>query len=146
MRTLAELESVFDAPLSDDVAAMAEDLLRASEEELEHWIEAKGDTPTQETREGFRLLALHRQGAKGDPSFNACRETCREVAYHYNLVTMQPEHSDITNRLQLMGLVSKHLYLFISGKLQVAGLGEFCCSSKPIRTTQDHETTTPKEA
>ena len=146
MRTLAELETVFDTPPSDDVAAVAEDLLRASEEVLEHWIVARGDTPTQDTREGFRLLALHRRGTKGDPSFNACRETAREVAYHYNLVTMQPGHSDITNRLQLMGLVSKHLYLFIAGKLQVAGLGEFCCSSKPIRTTQDYETTTPKEA
>ena len=148
MRTLAELEAVFDEPLAEgvDIQATAERLLRASEEVLEHWIVAKGETPTQEEREGFRLLALHRQGAKGDPSFNACRETCREVAYHYNLVTMQPEHSDITNRLQLMGLVSKHLYLFITGKLQVAGLGEFCCSSKPIRTAQNYETTTPKEA
>jgi hypothetical protein len=146
MRTLAELEPVFDAPPSNDVAAAAENLLRASEEVLEHWILARGETPTQDTREGFRLLALHRQGSRGDPSFNACRETCREVAYHYNLVTLQPEHSDITNRLQMMGLVSKHLYLFISGKLQVAGLGEFCCSAKPIRTTQDYETTTPKEA
>ena len=36
--------------------------------------------------ESFRLLALHRQGARGVPSFNACRETCREIAYHYNLL------------------------------------------------------------
>ena len=148
MRTLAELEAVFDEPLDEGVDCQdaAERLLRASEEVLEHWIVARGETPTREEREGFRLLALHRQGAKGDPSFNACRETCREVAYHYNLVTMQAELSDITNRLQLMGLVSKHLYLFITGKLQVAGLGEFCCSSKPIRTAQNYETITPKEA
>ena len=147
MRTLSELEAVFETPIAgNDYPAAAEVLLRASEEVLEHWIIAREETPTSEEREGFRLLARHRQGAKGDPSFNACRETCREVAYHYNLVTMQPEHSDITNRLQLMGLVSKHLYLFISGKLQVAGLGEFCCSSKPIRSAGDHATTTPKEA
>jgi len=142
MRALAELEGVFDAPLSTpDIEAAAENLLRASEEVLEHWIEARGEVPTKDEREGFRLLALHRQGAKGDPSFNACRETCREVVYHYNLVTMQPEHSDITDRLHMMGLVSKHLYLFVGGKLQVAGLGEFCCSSKPIRSATDHETT-----
>ena len=147
MRTLAELESVFDEPASADNAdLMAKRLLRASEEVLEHWVTARGEEPTQDEREGFRLLALHRQGAKGDPSFNACRETCREVAYHYNLVTMQPEHADITNRLGMMSLVSKHLYLFISGKLQVAGLGEFCCSSRPIRTTQDNATTSQKEA
>jgi len=137
------LEALVAAPAA---AADADELLRLGEEALEHWIRAKGKEPTREEREGFHLLALHRQGADKDPSFNACRETCREVAYHYNLVTMQPEHSDITNRLQLMGLVSKHLYLFISGKLQVAGLGEFCCSSKPIRAAQDHETITPKEA
>jgi hypothetical protein len=147
MRTLNELEALFDAaPSGDDPAARADALLRASEEVLEHWVVAKGDTPTAEQREGFRLLALHRQGAKGDPSFNACRETCREIAYHYNLVTMQPEHADITNRLQMMALVSNHLYLFITGKLQVAGLGEFCCSSRPIRSGQHLETTPRKEA
>ncbi len=140
MRTLAELESVFDeAPAMAESLAAAEDLLRASEEVIEHWVVARGEVPTDETREGFRLLALHRQGAKGEPSFNACRETCREVVYHYNLITMQPEHSDITDRLYMMGLVSKHLYLFISGKLQVAGLGEFCCSSKPIRTATESQ-------
>jgi hypothetical protein len=147
MRALAELEAAFELPSAiEDCRAAAENLLRASEEALEHWIAARGEIPTLEEREGFRLLALHRQGAKGDPSFNACRETCREVAYHYNLVTLQPEHSDITDRLYMMGLVSKHLYLFISGKLQVAGLGEFCCSSKPIRSSQDFKTTTHKEA
>jgi hypothetical protein len=147
MRTLTELEAVFDvAPAGADHVAAADELLRASEEVLEHWVVAKGETPTQEQREGFRLLALHRQGAKGDPSFNACRETCREIAYHYNLVTMQPGHADITNRLQMMGLVSTHLYLFITGKLQVAGLGEFCCSSRPIRSGQPLETTPSKEA
>jgi hypothetical protein len=146
MRTLTELEAFFDAPpAGPDVSGAARELLRASEEAIEHWIEAHGGVPTHETREGFRLLALHRQGAKGDPSFNACRETCREVVYHYNLVTMQPEHTGITDRLYMMGLVSKHLYLFISGKLQVAGLGEFCCSSKPIRSAQDYQTTSHKE-
>ena len=134
MRTLAELEHVFDErPASPDIAASAADLLRASEEVIEHWVEARGEVPTSDTREGFRLLALHRQGAKGDPSFNACRETCREIAYHYNLRTMQPEHTDITDRLEMMKMVSRHLYLFISGKMQVAQLGEFCCSAKPIR-------------
>ena len=142
MRTLAELEEVFNKPLpTPDIRAAAEDLLRASEEVIEHWVTARGEIPTVDKREGFRLLALHRQGAKGDPSFNACRETCREVVYHYNLLTMQPDLADITDRLQMMGLVSKHLYLFISGKLQVAGLGEFCCSSKPIRTATELEST-----
>ena len=37
------------------------ELLRLGEEVLEHWIAARGETPTQERREGFRLLALHRQ-------------------------------------------------------------------------------------
>jgi len=143
MRTLQELESVIDAPLATpDTAATAEALLRASEEVLEHWIVAHDLEPTNDTREGFRLLALHRQGAKGDPSFNACRETCREVAYHYNLVTLQPESTDITDRLEMMKMVSRHLYLFVSGKLQVAELGDFCCSAKPIRAA---DAPVPKE-
>jgi hypothetical protein len=147
MRTLEELEAVFDEPVAAaDPGAAAERLLRASEEVLEYWVAARGEEPTLEEREGFRLLALHRQGAKGDPSFNACRETCREIAYHYNLVTLQSGRTDITDRLSMMALVSKHLYLFISGKLQVAGLGEFCCSSRPIRAAQETDTTSQEEA
>jgi hypothetical protein len=147
MRSLAELEAVFDAPpaMPDEQAAALE-LLEASEEVLEHWVEARGEEPTTDTREGFRLLALHRQGAKGDPSFNACRETCREIVYHYNLITMEPGHSDITDRLYMMAMVSKHLYLFVSGKMQVAELGEFCCSAKPIRTAKNNDSTTLEEA
>ena len=134
MRSLAELEAAFELPQAPpDVDAAAAALLQASEEVLEHWITARGDVPTSDEREGFRLLALHRQGAKGDPSFNACRETCREIVYHYNLVTMRDVDSDITDRLCMLAMISRHLYLFVSGKMQVAELGEFCCSAKPIR-------------
>jgi len=135
MRSLTELETAFELPgATQDADIAAAELLAASEEVLEHWITARGDVPTSDKREGFRLLALHRQGAKGDPSFNACRETCREIAYHYNLVTMRDEHSDITDRLSMLAMISKHLFLFVSGKMQVAELGDFCCSAKPIRS------------
>jgi hypothetical protein len=143
MRSLADIEAAIEvAGANPDVPAGAAELLALSEEALEHWVTAKGDTPTDDTREGFRLLALHRQGTKGDPSFNACRETCREIAYYYNLINMPPEDTEITDRLQMMKMISSHLYLFISGKLQVAGLGEFCCSSRPIRLASGSETPT----
>jgi len=115
-------------------AGSATELLSLGEEVLEHWVCAKGKQPTADQREGFRLLALHRQGAGGDPSFNACRETCRELAYHYNLVTLEPEHRECDKRLKMMGLVANHLYLFISGKMETQQLGDFCCASKPLRT------------
>jgi len=147
MRSLADIESAIEvAGASSDPRAGALELLALSEEVLEHWVAAKGDTPTDDEREGFRLLALHRQGTRGDPSFNACRETCREIAYYYNLINMQPEDTEITDRLQMMKMISSHLYLFTSGKLQVAGLGEFCCSSRPIRLAPGNETHTTKEA
>lgn len=147
MRSFAEIEAAIQGvDVEPDPSAGAAQILSLSEEVIEHWVRARGDVPTEDEREGFRLLALHRQGAKGDPSFNACRETCREIAFHYNLITMQPESADITHRLEMMKLVSMHLYLFISGKMQVAELGEFCCSSKPIRLAPNNETQTRKEA
>jgi hypothetical protein len=134
MRALADIELAIEAVNGETGAeAGAKALLALSEEVLGHWITARGDVPTDDEREGFRLLALHRQGTKGDPSFNACRETCREIAYHYNLITMRNSDTAITDRLTMMKMISSHLYLFVSGKLQVAGLGEFCCSSRPIR-------------
>jgi hypothetical protein len=97
---------------------------------------ACGETPTTEKREGFRLLALHRQGARGVPSFNACRETCREIAYHYNMLCMEPAHELAAGRQRMMIMLAKHLVLFVRGKMQVAGLGEFCCASRPLRAGQ----------
>lgn len=133
----SETESRIDVLAgAHDPRAAAADLLAVGEDILSQWIVARGETPTDETREGFRLLALHRQGARGEPSFNACRETCRELVYHYNLIAMEPAHPDIARRLRLAGMVAKHLYLFVSGKMEVAGLGEFCCSSRPIRAAQ----------
>ena len=116
-----------------DTVAAAEHLLELGERILEAWIASRGEAPTPDAREGFRLLALHRQGARGEPSFNACRETCRELAYHFNLISGQPEHPEAKRRLRMMALVARHLLLFVQGKLEVAGLGEFCCAAKPVR-------------
>jgi len=115
-----------------------ERLLADAEAVLEEWLRARGETPTAEKSEGFRLLALHRQGARGVPSFNACRETCREIAYHYNLLGASEEKRDHSEekrnyRERMMGLLVEHLTLFVRGKMEVEGLGEFCCSSRPLR-------------
>ena len=121
------------SPMAGDAAEM----LALGEAVLEHWVRARGKQPTRDEREGFRLLALHRQGADKDPSFNACRETCRELVYHYNLLTQQPDHPDAGQRARMMALVANHLYLFISGKMETGQLGEFCCSSRPVRERVD---------
>ncbi len=105
-------------------------LLESAESILENWLEAHGVEPTSEHREGYRLLALHHQGAKGNPSFNACRETCRELIYQLNLYQRDQQ----TKQISLAAMVAMHLLLFIKGKMEVAELGEFCCSSKAIRT------------
>jgi hypothetical protein len=110
-----------------------EALLEEAEAVLEEWLRARGETPAGGTHEGFRLLALHRQGAHGVPSFNACRETCREIAYHYNLLGAEAPVEQQARRARMMALLVEHLKLFVRGKLEVAGLGEFCCSSRPLR-------------
>ena len=122
-----------DADLREKAEYYADELLALGESTLERWVLAHGKTPTSDTVEGFRLLALHRQGARGEPSFNACRETGRELVYHHNLVRLDPAHSDTPRRLRLGAMVARHLALFIGGKLEVAGLGEFCCSSRSLR-------------
>ena len=126
----ADIERLRPAGCAPLDAARA--LLALAEETLEHWIAAHGSAPTRETREGFRLLALHRQGAREDPSFNACRETCREAVYHHNLIAAAPDSIEAPRHAQLMAMVVMHLFLFVSGKLENARLGEFCCSARPL--------------
>lgn len=122
-----------DATLVAAAPELADELLAGGEAIIEIWLSAHDAMPTTRTVEGFRLLALQRQGARGDASFNACRETCRELVYHRNLVRLEPTHTDTARRLRLGAMVARHLALFIGGKLEVAGLGEFCCSSRPLR-------------
>jgi len=138
MKTLADIGQRLNQLVAQPAQASdAAELLALGEESLEHWVLAKGKEPTLDLREGYRLLALHRQGADKDPSFNACRETCRELVYHYNLLTMEPEHPESAQRARMMPLVANHLFLFISGKMESQELGDFCCASKPIREKVD---------
>lgn len=135
MTPLDEIERRLDELSSGGVhdKETAAELLGLGEEVLEHWVVARGETPTRDRREGFRLLALHRQGAKGTPSFNACRETCRELVYRYNLVMAEPDPAKAAVSAAMAVLVAKHLLLFVSGKMEVEGLGDFCCSSRTLR-------------
>lgn len=134
MSTLAGIEQrlgeLMDRP---PAAADAPELLALGEQVLECWVRARGDEPTAERQEGFRLLALHRQGARSLPSFNACRESCRELAYHYNLLSSEPEAPEAGARARMMALIANHLCLFVSGKCQEEQIGEFCCASRPLR-------------
>ena len=113
-------------------------LLKEAEAVLEEWVRARGESPTAEASEGFRLLALHRQGARGVPSFNACRETCREIAFHYNLLGLEQEDSIRKQREKMLGMLVEHVKLFVRGKLEVEGLGDFCCASRPLRKESEN--------
>jgi hypothetical protein len=127
---LAEAIAVQAVP---DRERLGDELVGIGESGLETWLAAKGRAPTHDKIEGFRLLALHRQGAKGDPSFNACRESCRELIYQTNCANAAGTRDDAIRHLQLASMVARHIVLFISGKLIEAGLGDFCCSSRTLR-------------
>lgn len=138
MRSFDEIEkTLLNVPEGQTPEVSAKLFLQCGEEVLEQWVSARGQKPTAKEKEGFRLLALHRQGATGEPSFNACRETCRELVYYYNLITLEKDNQDIAKRVMLMALVAKHLLYFVSGKMVQEKLGEFCCASKPLRANMN---------
>ena len=39
----------------------------------------------------------------------------------------------------MMTLLVEHLRLFVRGKLEVEGLGDFCCASRPLREESRNE-------
>ena len=122
------INAIREHPL--EISDPAKSMLNLGEQILVNWLESHELEPTYDEHEGFRLLALHRQGAKHDPSFLACRETCRELVYQANLFKMQNNES----QTKMMAMVALHLLLFVRGKMEDQQLGEFCCSSKPLRT------------
>lgn len=139
-QVLEQLEAmsrdVAGAPIQD-LRTFADVLIAQAEFVLERWIESRGGEPTIKKSEGFRLLALHRQGAHGEPSFNACRETCREIVFRRNVAATTEDSAVALQALRQQIMVVRHLALFVAGKLEVAGLGEFCCASKSLRGNPD---------
>jgi hypothetical protein len=133
---LDEIVAMDDAALVAKAVELAAFLLDTGELALENWLASRGRTPDGSLVEGFRLLALHRQGARGDPSFNACRESCRELVYHVNCAGML-SGAEVARALRMGAMVARHIVLFIDGKLENTGLGEFCCSSRPLRSGED---------
>lgn len=131
-----EIAALPEAELRSGAVALAREMLAMGEDVLDTWLVARDQEPTREKTEGFRLLALHRQASRGNPSFNACRETSRELVYHHNLVLDDFDAPEVPRTLRLQAMVLRHLALFIGGKLEVEGLGEFCCSSRPIRQAE----------
>lgn len=143
MQSLAEIEDWIERWTFDDAApfgaAAPRQLLQAGEDILCHWLIAHEQVPTNDLHEGFRLIALHRLAARGDPSFNACRETCREACYRFNLAATELSPAEWRNNLATLRRVVQHLSYFIGGKMRNAQIGEFCCAARPIRS---HDTTT----
>ena len=84
MISFADIEARLDACPSDP-----DELLSLGEAVLEHWLDARGEMPTRESHEGFRLLALHRQGARGEGGPHIVfgivphREVCVQVRVFY---------------------------------------------------------------
>ncbi len=140
MTKLADIEAAVEGEIPvGSPQEIADFYLRVGEDMLTHYLMTKGQEPTKDEKEGFRLLALQRQGCKGDPSFNACRETARELAYHYNLLVLEPEHADTAKRAAMMQMVAKHLVLFVGNKMMDEKTGEFCCSAKANRLNKNKE-------
>lgn len=126
-----------EAALAEQAVPLTQALLEASESVLEDWLRGHGQVPGSGEIEGFRLLALHRQAARGTPSFNACRESCRELIFQCNMARVSDDTAARARRLRLAAMVARHLALFVAGKLENAGLGEFCCSARDLRGRDD---------
>lgn len=136
MRSLNEIAIALEAPKGETQLAQAQFIIQLCDEIMENWLEVNNKPPTLETYEGFRLLALQRQASIGDPSFNACRETCREAAFAYNQIAANGESDANKLIIARLGRIAKHLNLFIIGKFENSKLGEFCCASKPLRLNE----------
>ncbi len=68
MRSLAELETVFELPrATPDADARAAELLQASEEVLEHWITARGRRSNERQARGFSTTRAAPAGCKRRP-------------------------------------------------------------------------------
>ncbi len=136
LERLEEIEALPAGEQAAQAVELASEQLAMGELILETWNIAHDQLPTDRQKEGFRILALHSQGSKGIPSFNACRETTREIVFHYNVILQAGDDETRLGAMKLMVMVVRHLALFVSGKLQVAGLGDFCCASKPLRLAE----------
>ena len=111
-----------------------DELLALGEAILETWLAAHGEIADDRARrKAFACWRCTARARAATPSFNACRETCRELVYHHNLVRLDPAHPISRAACGSVQWWRGTWLLFIGGKLEVAGLGEFCCAARPLR-------------
>jgi len=79
----------------------------------------------------FRINMSHTDHATLTGYVEAIRDVERALARPIGIL------ADLQGpKLRLGAMVARHLALFIGGKLEVAGLGEFCCASRPLRSQE----------
>ncbi|WP_444454757.1 hypothetical protein ACTTAI_05260 [Rhodobacter capsulatus] len=128
MGVFPEILVEIDAGLEGRAALPGIDrLLSMAEEVLVTWIISRGEPVEVDAVEGHWLLGLHRQGCRATPGFSACRDICREIVFRRNIALLYPEEAPHAHRM--MAMTVKHLALFVGGKLEQAGLGQFCRAS-----------------
>lgn len=128
MGVFPEILADIDAGLEGRAALPGIDrLLSMAEEVLVTWIISRGEPVEGYAVEGYWLLGLHRQGCRTSPAFAACREICREIVFRRNIALLYPEEEAHAHRM--MAMTVKHLALFVGGKLEQAGMGQFCCAT-----------------
>ena len=132
-----------DAALVAAAPDIADELVGIGETILEIWLAAHGKTPTR--ADGRRASACWRFIARAPGAMRASTPAARPAASWSITAILFVSIPCIPTRrggCASAAMVARHLALFIGGKLEVAGLGEFCCSSRPLR---QHETNTQPE-
>lgn len=93
-------------PLAPTVDAAIE-LVRAL---LVAWMEEDGK-PAPDTNTGF--LDVFRAFVKGDPSWNAIRDNCRELVYYRNCINMGREDALPRVAEKMAVRTARHVYLYM---------------------------------
>jgi hypothetical protein len=108
--TLAALEGVISRGESLPLAATVDAVIAVVRRLVEAYVSAAGKTvPAAETD----VLELFKVLVKGEPTWNAIRDNCRELVYYRNCINMGREDALPKVPEKMAVRTARHVYLYI---------------------------------
>ncbi len=133
MERLDAIIAMPTAALASAGGRLADELLLIGETALESWVRSRGETPTEATVGGLPAAGAAPPGRARRAELQRLPRDLPRAGLSPQLRRRRDRCAETVRKLRLGAMVARHLVLFIDGKLETAGLGEFCCSSRAVR-------------
>jgi hypothetical protein len=114
---LATLEAGITARAAGDLGELLEPAIALVARTMRAWMDAEGKPPPPADAD---VLEVWKALVKGDPTWNAIRDNCRELVYYRNCLALGRTDALPTAPHRMAVRTARHIFLYVRSRAQRA--------------------------